>query len=59
MKLKKKDEKMSSKDKLETSTLTPWRKSILTMVKENIKKFKLRIQPKQTKSRTYSKVLEE
>ena len=49
---------MSSKNKLETSTLTPWRKSILTMVKENITKFKLRIQPKQTKSRTYSKVSE-
>ena len=28
---------MSSKNKLETSTLTPWRKSILTMVKENLR----------------------
>ena len=44
---------MPSKTNLETSTLTPWREPILTMVKEKTKKFIQKIQPKQTKPILY------
>ena len=39
---------MSTKNKLETSTLTPWAESVLKIVKEKIKKLKQKMQPKQT-----------
>ena len=40
---------MSTKNKLETSTLARWRESVLTLVKEKYNKFKQKIQPKKTK----------
>ena len=42
-------ETMSRKNKFETSTLLPWRESVLTIVEEKIEKRKQKIQPKQTK----------
>ena len=38
---------MSTKNKPGTSTLTPWRESVLTMVKEKIKKLKQKVQLRQ------------
>ena len=44
-------EEISTKIKLETtSTLKPWNKSVLTIVKEKIKKLKFQKRPKQMKS---------
>ena len=40
---------MSTKNKLEGSTLTPWRESVLTMVKEKNKKLKQKTQSRQTR----------
>ena len=41
---------MSTKNKLKTSKLAPWKESVLTMVKEKIKKRKQKIQPRKIKT---------
>ena len=48
---------MSTKNKLETSKLAPWRESVSTMVREKIKEHKQKVYPTKTKPVLYDPVV--